>query len=196
MEWPFIWTNLNIHYLKILYAKFLWSRWRRNFLKIVNFLLFHFYRTLEQGLSFRLTNWNPLYPKMFTSAMFGRNSPSGSGGENFLIWPMHFVSQGTDPSFAKKKNDVFSPRSLFEITQCIDLFVWGLSFSTSPLPVKGCKFWPMLGTHGHEQWGFFSVPHLLWHGASVFNGHLRGPVTLTPIAERSAVELSLPVFTT
>ena len=21
-----------------------------------------------------------------------------------------------------------------------------------------------------EQWGFFSVPHLLWHGASVYNG--------------------------
>ena len=103
MEWSFIWTNLNIHYLKNLYAKFLWSRWRRKFLKIVNFLLFHFYRTLEQGLSFRLTNWNPLYPKMFTSAMFGRNSPSGSGGENFLIWPTHFVSQGTEPSFAKKK---------------------------------------------------------------------------------------------
>ena len=47
-----------------------------------------------------------------------------------------------------------------------------------------------------EQWGFFRVPHLLWHGASVYNGHLRGPVTLTPIAERLAVELSLPVFTT
>ena len=31
-----------------------------------------------------------------------------------------------------------------------------------------------------EQWGFFSVPFLLWHGASVYNGHLRGPVTLTP----------------
>ena len=28
------------------------------------------------------------------------------------------------------------------------------------------------------------------------NGHFEGPVTLTPIAERSAVELSLPVFTT
>ena len=27
-------------------------------------------------------------------------------------------------------------------------------------------------------------------------GHLRGPVTLTPIAERLAVELSLPVFMT
>ena len=46
-----------------------------------------------------------------------------------------------------------------------------------------------------EQWGFFSTPHLLWHRACVYNGHLRGPVTLTPIVER-AVELSLPVFTT
>ena len=26
-----------------------------------------------------------------------------------------------------------------------------------------------------EQWGFFSVPHLLWHGTFVYNGHLRGP---------------------
>ena len=26
---------------------------------------------------------------------------------------------------------------------------------------------------------FFSVPHLLWHGASVYNGHFRGPVTFT-----------------
>ena len=30
-----------------------------------------------------------------------------------------------------------------------------------------------------EQWGFFSVPHLLWHWASIYNGHLRGPVTHT-----------------
>ena len=30
----------------------------------------------------------------------------------------------------------------------------------------------------------------------MYNGHLRGPVILTPIAERLAVELSLPVFTT
>ena len=38
------------------------------------------------------------------------------------------------------------------------------------------------------------MPHLLWHGASVYNGHLRGPVTLIPIAERLAVELLLPVL--
>ena len=37
-----------------------------------------------------------------------------------------------------------------------------------------------------EQWGFFSVPHLLWHGASVYNCHLRGSVTHTPITERLA----------
>ena len=47
-----------------------------------------------------------------------------------------------------------------------------------------------------EQWGFLSVPNLLWHGVSVYNGHLRGPVTLTPIAERLAVDLSPPVLTT
>ena len=47
-----------------------------------------------------------------------------------------------------------------------------------------------------EQWGFFSVPHLLWHGASVHNCHLRGPATLTSITEGLAVELSLPVFAT
>ena len=47
-----------------------------------------------------------------------------------------------------------------------------------------------------EQWGFFSVPHLLRHVASVYTGHLWGPITLTPIAERLAMELSLPAFTT
>ena len=31
-------------------------------------------------------------------------------------------------------------------------------------------------------WGFFSVQHLLWQGASVYNSHLRRAVTLTPTA--------------
>ena len=40
--------------------------------------------------------------------------------------------------------------------------------------------------------------HVLLHGASIYryNGHLRGPATLAPVAEHLAVELSLPVFTT
>ena len=65
---------------------------------------------------------------------------------------------------------------------------------TSPLPVKGCKFWPMLGIHGYWAVMVLNVPHLLRHGPTVYN--LRGPVTLTPVAERLAVSLSLPVFTT
>ena len=47
-----------------------------------------------------------------------------------------------------------------------------------------------------EQLGFFSVLYLLWHGASVYNGHLWGPVTHTPIGKRLAVRLSIPVFKT
>ena len=35
-----------------------------------------------------------------------------------------------------------------------------------------------------EQWELFCVSHLLWNGASVYNGHLRGSVTLTPIVEQ------------
>ena len=45
-----------------------------------------------------------------------------------------------------------------------------------------------------ERRGFFSVPLLLWHWVSVY--FLREPVTLTPIAERLAVELSLRISTT
>ena len=52
-----------------------------------------------------------------------------------------------------------------------------------------------------ERWCLFSVPLLLWHSyplypLSVYNSHLRGPVTLTPITEHLAAELSLPVLTT
>ena len=56
-----------------------------------------------------------------------------------------------------------------------------------------CKCSPINDTHGH---GEVSVPHLLWHGAFVYNGHLRGPVTLIPTDERLAVELSLLVLMT
>ena len=46
-----------------------------------------------------------------------------------------------------------------------------------------------------DQWELFCV-QLLWYGISIYNGHLWGLVTLTPIVERLAIELSLPVFTT
>ena len=61
---------------------------------------------------------------------------------------------------------------------------------TSPLPDQ------VSALKAIEQEGLFKLPHLLWHGASVYNGYLRGPVTLTPVAEHLTVQLSLPVFTT
>ena len=47
-----------------------------------------------------------------------------------------------------------------------------------------------------EQWGFFKVPHILWHWTTFYNGDLRGPVTLTHNVKSLALELSLPVLTT
>ena len=62
----------------------------------------------------------------------------------------------------------------------------------SSLPVKGSNFFYLCSTlMAIEQWGFFSVPHLLWHGASVYNGY-----TLDTHTDRLAVELSLPGFKT
>ena len=66
-----------------------------------------------------------------------------------------------------------------------------LSLETSPLPVKRCNFDLYSVVMATEQWGFYNVPHLLWHGPTLY--HLRGPVTLTPVAQRLSVELSLPV---
>ena len=43
-----------------------------------------------------------------------------------------------------------------------------------------------------DQWVFFNVPHLLWHGPTLINGHLRETRdTHTPVVEHLAVELSI-----
>ena len=53
-----------------------------------------------------------------------------------------------------------------------------------------CLFVCLLGIYGHWEVRVLSVPDLLWYGTSVYNGHLWGPVTLTPVAERLALKLS------
>ena len=64
------------------------------------------------------------------------------------------------------------------------MFVWSPTrevftyMETSPLPVKGCKFWPMLVTYSHWAVRVFSVPHLLWYGMMIisedlWHSHLR-----------------------
>ena len=44
----------------------------------------------------------------------------------------------------------------------------------TPLPVKGCKFRPMFGTHGQWAVMFFNVPHLLWHWSTLYKIHFPG----------------------
>ena len=58
------------------------------------------------------------------------------------------------------------------------------------------NFWPMLDIVAVGQWVFFNVLYLLWPGPTLYHYHLRVPMTLIRVAERLAVELSLPVLTT
>ena len=51
-------------------------------------------------------------------------------------------------------------------------------------------------TYARHAWPLSSEGSLTCHGPTLYSGHIRGPVTLTPVAERLAAELSLPVFTT
>ena len=88
----------------------------------------------------------------------------------------------------------------------IDCFRYGTSLFDCLFGVyRPTRDFSLIWTRHHYRWsalvaiehlGFCSVPNLLWQGASVYNGHLQGPVTLTLIAEGLAVELSLPIFTT
>ena len=85
------------------------------------------------------------------------------------------------------------------------MFAWGLSsyarifhsYCEDIITVEGLQM-----TYAWHSWPLNSEGSLAchtyctWHGASVYNSHLRGPATLTPIAERLEVELSLLVFTT
>ena len=89
--------------------------------------------------------------------------------------------------------------------QCICLFVCLFVCShsrifthmeTSPYQWRAANFDLYSTLMAIEQWGIFNVPHLLWYEAPVYNGHLPGPVTLTPVVECLAVDVSLPVLTT
>ena len=88
---------------------------------------------------------------------------------------------------------------------CFCLFVWSLSslsrifhsYGDDTIAGEGLH----ILTYARNYAGLWAVWVFkracpLRHGPTVYDGHLRGPVTLTPVAERLAVELSLPVFTT
>ena len=69
---------------------------------------------------------------------------------------------------------------------------------TSTLKMKDFKFQPILGTHVHSAWSFHNEGSLACHtyynrSISVWC-HLRGTMTLTPVAVRLAMGLSLHVL--
>ena len=87
-----------------------------------------------------------------------------------------------------------------------NLFVLGVfvphvnfhSYGDVTIAGKGLKILTMLGIMAIEQFAFFSVQHvylLLCDSTAVYNGQLRGPVTLMSIAERLAADLSLSILT-
>ena len=85
-------------------------------------------------------------------------------------------------------------KSFYNLYRDINLNVWSYKKLVWLFVVKGWKVWPCSARMATAQWGFVNVPHLLWHGASLYiHGHFRGPVTLTPVAERLAIKLSLHV---
>ena len=83
---------------------------------------------------------------------------------------------------------------------CFEVFVpledFFTHMETSPWPVKGCKFWPMLGTHGHcPVKVFWADTPTVTPGILVCWSSPRTRGTLT-YCRRLAVELSIPFLTT
>ena len=67
--------------------------------------------------------------------------------------------------------------SFFEVLQPIRDF--SLILSLHQYRWRASDFYLYSALMSIEQWGFFCIPHLLWNVTSVYNSHLRGPVTLT-----------------
>ena len=101
--------------------------------------------------------------------------------------------------FLSFRNFDACPISGFDIVLFVCLFVClfriFLSFGYVTIAGEGLQ----ILTFARHSWLLSSEGSLACHtycDASVYNGHLRGPVTLTPFAEPLAAELALPVFKT
>ena len=134
---------------------------------------------------------------------YGWNWPSSFVGEDFFFKSLMYVIFILLIFWESKQNHIQLINKPFEIDPVvlmkkikIQKFVWcGFFWSFFPFgnflliwkrqhcQWRAANFDLCSALMAIEQWGFFNVPHLLWH---VYNGHLRGPVTLTPIAERLA----------
>ena len=67
-----------------------------------------------------------------------------------------------------------------------------ISLMETPFSVKRWLFWPLFDTHGHGAVRFLNMPHLLWPGTPLYNGHLRIPVIFTLVLFRT-IYLQQPI---
>ena len=102
-----------------------------------------------------------------------------------FYFPIFFLAKQTSLSGSElfKENIIRSP--CFFLFVCLwvyvplenSSFIW-----RQKLQMKGFQCWPILGIL--DYWAvsqFLTVPHLLWHCFCVYNGHLRGSVTLASV---------------
>ena len=101
---------------------------------------------------------------------------------NFVRMIYHYI---TTPSFLCCKCSLFV--CLFVLRPTRKIFT---HLETSPLhwkaielnpysalrTFKAIKFNPQSALRTIQQWEFFNVPHLLWHGPTLCNGHLRSHI--------------------
>ena len=126
-------------------------------------------------------------------------------GKTLILWKVfifklkaYFFGKGTQWELIDEKRKIFSSTAekiqrkvhdTFCLLFCLEFFIplenFSLIWRRHHCRWKAANFDLCSALIAIEQWGFFSVPHiLLWHGASIYYGHLRGPVTLTHYAER------------
>ena len=129
---------------------------------------------------------NPLHPRILC-AMFVWNWSSGSGEEDVeSLRQIRRRQRTTDKLQSEKLTWAFGSGGLKSF---VWFFLEGEGVFIVPLENyshiwrrhhcrwRAANFDLCSALMAIEQWGFFSVPHLLWHGASIYDGHLRGPVT-------------------
>ena len=100
---------------------------------------------------------------------------------NFSLWKSFDIFLILEPGFL-----IIDVHCLFGVFRSPRAFFTHMETSLLLVKARAVNFNLCSTPMAIELWGFFSVPNLLWHGASVYNGHLPGHVTLTSVASSVA----------
>ena len=80
---------------------------------------------------------------------------------------------------------------------CLEFFVHSRIFhSYEDVIITTERLQILTYTHGHWAVRYISIPNLLCHGTTVYNGYLWGPMTFTPVAGILSIEAVTVCYTT